>query len=73
MDNSEKAWELIEIEAKKKQERNPEWRWGQTLFNVLYMHYPEVANKIRATKYDCFHVDERVPEFKKRAIELLNN
>jgi hypothetical protein len=73
MENSEKTWEKIEDEAKRIQEKFPEWRWGQTIFNVVFMHYPEVANKIRATKYDCFHVDERVPEFKKRVIELLNN
>jgi hypothetical protein len=73
MDNSEKAWEKIESEAKRIQQKFPDWRWGQTLFNVLYRHYPGIANEIRATEYDCFHVDERVPEFKKRALELLNN
>lgn len=42
---------------------NKEWRYGQTCFNVLYELDPELANQIRGTDLDPFHLDERVPEF----------
>ena len=43
--------ESIEINM----EAFPNWRRGQTFFNVLEAFYPEEAEKIRATKYDPFH------------------
>ena len=40
----------------------PEWREGQTYFNVLYRQRPELADEIRSTKLDPCYRDERVPE-----------
>ena len=39
------------------QERHPEWRYGQTLFNVLYEHEPILADLIRSGPHDPFYVD----------------
>lgn len=41
-----------------KQKENPEWRNGQTYFNVLVEVNPLVAEKIRKTKLDPFFRDE---------------
>ena len=43
----------------------PSWRYGQTLFNVLYTHCPELADSIRCTELDTFHIEnkERITKF----------
>ncbi len=33
----------------------PDWRYGQTLFNYLLQHRPELAEKIRSTEFDPFY------------------
>ena len=33
------------------------WRYGQTLFNVLYENDPEAANSIRGTEFDPFYLE----------------
>lgn len=38
----------------------PEWREGQTYFNVLHRQRPELAEKLRTTSLDPFYRDERV-------------
>lgn len=38
---------------------NPEWRPGQTLFNVLHRARPELAEEIRGTWRDPFYDDSR--------------
>lgn len=35
--------------------RHPEWRYGQTLFNVLHVHRPDLSEKVRGTKIDPFY------------------
>lgn len=45
------------------QKENPRWRWGQTIFNVAYDLFPDVANKLRGTQYDCFWDDSKVDDF----------
>jgi hypothetical protein len=42
---------------------HPEQRYGQAAFNVLYDERPELANQVRATLLDPFHVDERLTAF----------
>ena len=42
---------------------HPEWRYGQTVFNVMYDLYPEKANKYRGSSIDPFHNDDNVDEF----------
>lgn len=40
---------------------HPEWRNGQTLFNVLYDLEPDLANEVRATELDPFYNDNVKP------------
>lgn len=42
---------------------NPEQRFGQACFNVLYIEEPEVADMIRTTEFDPFYLDSRVDAF----------
>ena len=48
-----------------------EWRMGQAYFNYAYEMYPNVADKLRGTQYDCFYLDERIPEFLEELNKLL--
>jgi hypothetical protein len=43
--------------------RPKEWRMGQAYFNYAYEMYPDEVDKLRGTQYDCFYLDERIPEF----------
>ena len=36
-------------------EENPNWRWGQTLFNVLFEFRPDLAQEIRGGEIDPYH------------------
>ncbi len=45
------------------QRKYPEWREGQTWFNVLYEQHPEIADDIRGTILDPFYNDENLPRF----------
>lgn len=40
---------------------HPEWRRGQTYFNVLHQMRPSLANKIRGTNLDPFYTDRIAP------------
>jgi hypothetical protein len=51
---------------------NSQWRYGQSLFSALNILDPETADKIRATKNDCFYQDNRVPVFIIKVNELWN-
>ena len=37
-----------------------QWRWGQSIFNALAALHPEVAETVRDTKVDPFHIDKNV-------------
>ena len=52
---------VVEVEEAKR--IFPTWREGQILFNVLYVEYSDLANEIRATEYDPFYQEERIPAF----------
>jgi len=39
----------------------PEWRHGQTVYNVLRVLRPDLEAQIAHTELDCFQHDERVP------------
>jgi hypothetical protein len=41
----------------------PEWRTGQTYFNVLYQVRPDLSEAIRCTNLDPYHNDTRLPAF----------
>lgn len=38
-----------------------EWRYGQTVFNVLYALRPDLADRVHRTDLDPFNHDNRVP------------
>lgn len=40
---------------------NPSWRYGQTVFNVLHFHRPDIANNIRGSAFDPFYMDGTDP------------
>lgn len=44
---------------------HPEWRLGQTYFNILFRMDPVLADSIRSGKLDPFYLDKRIPEFLK--------
>lgn len=39
----------------------PEWRYGQTVYNVLRYLRPDLEQEIAQTELDCFQIDERAP------------
>ena len=46
-------------EVEKEKARHPEWRYGQTLFNVLDERWTIIASEIRATDLDPFYFEEQ--------------
>ncbi len=47
-------WEDVHLAHKK----NPDWRLGQTAFNQLAYHRPELVEQVRATENDPFFARE---------------
>ncbi|MCK5788963.1 MAG: hypothetical protein KAH32_08185, partial [Chlamydiia bacterium] len=47
-------------EADAQRVTQPYLRRGQAFFNIMYERYPELADSIRATEYDPFHVDDKL-------------
>jgi hypothetical protein len=45
-------------EVNRAKHHNPEWRFGQAAFNVLHANFPDLANAIRGTEVDPFHLPE---------------
>lgn len=43
------------------QEFQPAWREGQTVFNVLGVLRPDLADQVSLTELDTYHHDDRVP------------
>jgi hypothetical protein len=66
----QKLSEKLDIYVASIREKHIEERAGQTYFNVLYSINPEIANKIRGTKYDPFHDDTRLILFREKVDEL---
>jgi hypothetical protein len=60
----------IEIDAYRVADNSTDYRRGQSLFNGFCSRFPGIANKIRATEDDCFHLDSKIEAFKQRAIEI---
>lgn len=51
-------------EVHKQKLAHKEWRDGQTLFNTLYTHRPDISEVIRATPNDPFYAkDIYAPEY----------
>ena len=49
-------------------QQNPQWRYGQALFNTLDLRYPSVADRVRGTDIDPYYIDDSNPNKQ----ELLN-
>lgn len=47
-------------EAKQMRDNHPDWRYGQCMFNALYLIAPDIANIVRTTKAYPFHDDTRI-------------
>ena len=45
------------------QRKHPEWRWGQTLFNVLYEMRPDLSEMYRGEQLDPFYNDRIIDAF----------
>jgi hypothetical protein len=43
---------------------NPEWRVGQTFYNVLAQHRPDLAAEVDCTDLDPFYDDSRLTRFR---------
>lgn len=56
------AWKLIKV--------NTEIRYGQAIYCAAYDECPELVEKLRNTKYDCYYDDDRVTEFLEQLIVL---
>lgn len=39
----------------------PQWRLGQTIFNVGAITLPDIFEPTRSSAYDPFYLDERIP------------
>lgn len=39
-------------------QQNPQWRYGQALFNTLSMHNPVIADMVRGSQFDPYYVEE---------------
>lgn len=46
------------LEVSKEKNDHPYLRYGQVLFNVLYVHWPDIANQVRGTASDPFYFDK---------------
>lgn len=55
----EEYYEQVDEQVKK----YPAWRYGQTLFNVLYDVRPDLSEQVRASNIDPFY-DSNIDEFK---------
>ena len=47
----------------KVQNKPKEWRLGQAYFNYAYGLFPKETDELRGTEFDCFYLDEKIPNF----------
>ena len=67
------AWLIIEGAAGRMRQ-DPSLRFGQALFNTLESLYPELADEVRGTEYDPYHLDynkdrDKVSKFWRKVTE----
>lgn len=43
--------------------KNPDWRLGQTYFNILTLIDPDISNSISTTIYDPYYNDSNIKNF----------
>lgn len=63
-------WDMIENLAVYLCFEHSDWRYGQAIFNALYILNPDTANLIRGTEYDCFYSNNKIETFKKKVLEI---
>lgn len=59
------------VEVGRQHQLHKNWRWGQTLFNTLVTHRPDISEVIRATPNDPFYVDSTFAPQYMAAVEVL--
>jgi len=69
---TQKQLKKLEKDVKEHIKDYPHIREGQAFFNLLYDVDPEVAESIRATKYDPFHLSNILPKCKEYITEQDN-
>jgi hypothetical protein len=47
-------------------------RYGQAIFNEAYILYPNEADQLRGTEFDCFYRTDKIPMFLEKLKELIN-
>jgi hypothetical protein len=57
------AFADYEAAVARARKRHPEWRPGQTAFNVLLRLHPDLSKAVMETPLDPFYQDERLPAF----------
>ena len=55
--------EYLSLSEKTYCEKVKQWRRGQTFYNILDFHRPELAWQVIASALDPFYQDENLPEF----------
>ena len=43
--------------------RPKEWRYGQAIFNISYILFPEETDQLRGGEFDCYYNDNKVDVF----------
>lgn len=66
-EKEEKTTELITVKNFRKfiasmQEANPDYRYGQALFNSARILYPAIVDKVKGTSSDPFFADSKTDE-----------
>lgn len=66
---TEEQYKTVEKRASLYLSVYPPWREGQAIFNAMSDLFPDIANEIRATKYDMFYVNKNIEKFKKKYVK----
>lgn len=61
--NSSIDFPALEARARELRRQNPNYRWGQALFNALYDINPELADHVRGTGADPFYDNSKINHF----------
>jgi hypothetical protein len=63
MNEAEIFVKQLEATASQYQKQFPAWRKGQAFFNALMELSPLLAEEVRGTDLDPFHIDDKVEAF----------
>lgn len=63
-DNKNLTFEQFVVMVQGEKILHPEWRLGQTYFNVLWQERPDISEQIRGdVQYDPFYTDGKIIAF----------